>query len=394
MKNFARNADPSVLKFDASGISETIRRAFASAGLDSQAGLFKGITETIDRSLTTAGLMRPNQPASSGGSTIEGTAHEIQPSVERLAGATAPAANDPVMPAGDTGTASPGAFTSGSFTCAAGTRAYKMYVPARHEAGHSPMPLIVMLHGCTQSPEDFAAGTRMNALADQHGFVVLYPAQCARANTTKCWNWFRTEDQTRDRGEPAIIAGMTREVAALRGLDTGRIFVAGMSAGAAMAVVLGATYPELFAAVGAHSGLPYGAARDMPSAFGVMNGRAFEATPPPRPVPTIVFHGSADRTVQASNGEAIVRHAAQGWPDGATLRRELRSGVAAGGTRYDQTTYIDADNRVVAEQWVLHGAAHAWSGGSAAGSYTDPRGPDASAEMVRFFLSQPRASSD
>jgi poly(hydroxyalkanoate) depolymerase family esterase len=393
LKNFAHKSDPSATKFDASGISRTIQRALASAGLASQSGLVEGITETINRSLTAAGLLRNTEPARDEGSTFEGTAREIQAMPDLLPAQTARAANDPVMPAPDRETARAGVFTSGSFTCAAGTRAYKVYVPACHlEAGRAPMPLVVMLHGCTQSPEDFAAGTRMNTLADQHGFVVVYPAQCARANASKCWNWFNSEHQGRDRGEPAIIAGITREVAALYDLDPRRIFVAGMSAGAAMAVVLGATYPDLFAAVGAHSGLPYGAAHDMPSAFGAMNGRA--APSAATLVPTIVFHGKADRTVQASNSDFIVRQAARARADGSPLRREVRSGVAADGMRYDQTIHIDTADRVVAEQWVLHGAAHAWSGGSAAGSYTDARGPDASAEMVRFFLSQPRAGAD
>jgi poly(hydroxyalkanoate) depolymerase family esterase len=394
LKNFAHKSDPSAPKFDASGISETIRRALASAGLDTQSGLVTGITETINRSLATAGLMRSNEPARNEGVTIEGTAREVQPSIELPAPETPPAANDPVIPALDRGTARPGVFTSGTFTCAAGTRAYKVYVPASHDVGNAPMPLVVMLHGCTQSPDDFAAGTRMNALADQHGFVVVYPAQCGRANASKCWNWFRSEDQGRDRGEPSIIAGIAREVAARHGLDTGRIFVAGMSAGAAMAVVLGATYPDLFAAVGAHSGLPYGAAHDMPSAFGAMQGRAPRAAASTPMVPTIVFHGDADRTVQASNGDAIVRQAARASGDGATLRRDVQQGVAADGTRYERTTYIDAAERIVTEQWVLDGAAHAWSGGNPAGSYTDARGPDASAEMVRFFLAQRRGDTN
>lgn len=372
-----------------SSISETIRRALASAGLGRQSALSRQITETIDQSLTKAGLMRPGEPRHDDESIIEGTAREVEASIEIPAQARA--SNDPDIAAPHAEIARTGTFATSTFTCAAGTRTYKIYLPACHaDAGRAPMPLVVMLHGCTQSPEDFAAGTRMNALADQHGFVVVYPAQCATANASRCWNWFRAEDQARDRGEPAIVAGIAREVASLHGLDTKRIFVAGMSAGAAMAVILGATYPDLFAAVGAHSGLPYRAAHDMPSAFGAMKGRTNHAAATTPMVPTIVFHGDTDPTVKASNGEAIVRHVLNRHDDGTGVRCDVESGVTPAGTTYERSTYVDAAGRIVAEQWVLHGAAHAWSGGSAAGSYTDVRGPDASAEMVRFFLSQPR----
>ena len=387
-------ADPSATKFDARGITETIERALASAGLNAQSGLTRGIMDTINQSLTTAGLMQPSASPSDGSVIMEGTAREVESPVSIRNMRIAPAANDPVGPALDKETGRDGEFLSRSFTNASGTRVYKVYVPACHaDAAQAPMPLVVMLHGCTQSPDDFAAGTRMNALADRLGFVVVYPAQSGGANGSKCWNWFRAEDQGRDGGEPSIVAGITREVAARYGVDERRIFVAGMSAGAAMAVVLGATYPDLFAAVGAHSGLPYRAAHDMPSAFGAMHGGASPAGVTATAVPTIVFHGDADHTVQARNGESIIEQALRSRADRSTLRSDVQSGLAAGGTRYHRTTYVDAADRVVAEQWLLHGAAHAWSGGSAAGSYTDPRGPDASAEMIRFFLSQPPAST-
>ena len=394
MENCAGKAGPSATKFDASGVAATIERALASAGLDTRSGLVKGIMETINHSLTTAGLMSPSAPPSGRGTTIDGTAREVDPPIAISDARASHAANDPVERAPDKEAGSHGEFLNCSFTHSTGTHAYKVYVPASHSAASSaPMPLLVMLHGCTQSPDDFAAGTRMNALADEHGFVVVYPAQSGSANGTKCWNWFRPEDQCRDRGEPSIVAGITREVASRYGADERRIFVAGMSAGAAMAVILGATYPDLFAAVGAHSGLAYRAAHDMPSAFGAMRGKASKAGAPPvaTAVPTIVFHGHADHTVQARNGEAIIEQVVGARADRASLRTDVQSGIAAGGARYDRTIYVDATDRVVAEQWLLHGAAHAWSGGSAAGSYTDARGPDASTEMVRFFLSQPRA---
>jgi poly(hydroxyalkanoate) depolymerase family esterase len=266
--------------------------------------------------------------------------------------------------------------------------------------------MVVMLHGCTQSPDDFAAGTRMNAIAEQQGFLVVYPAQAANANGSRCWNWFRPEDQSRDRGEPSLIAGITREVLSNYRVDERRIFVAGLSAGAAMAVILGATYPEMYAAVGAHSGLPYGAARSMPSAFGAMKGgRAIDsrsnlpATPTVcRPqaehrVPTIVFHGDRDQTVDARNGAEIVKQATVGGSGEPRLRASVHEGAASGGRTYSVTVYADAANQPVVEQWVLHGAGHAWSGGSPRGSFTDTCGPDASAEMIRFFYSQQRAGT-
>ena len=383
--------------FDARGVTGTIQRALASAGLDTQSGLVKGVMDTIHRSLTTAGLMDPIEATGGRGTTIEGTARKLDSAIDIEDARNARAANDPVASplAGEPGPT--GSFLNGSFTNAAGTRAYKVYVPACHSvASREPLPMIVMLHGCTQSPDDFAAGTRMNALADMHGFVVVYPAQSGGANVSKCWNWFRSDDQSRDRGEPSIVAGITREVASRYGVDEKRIFVAGMSAGAAMAVILGATYPDLFAAVGAHSGLPYRAAHDVPSAFGAMHGGAGPAgaRSAATGVPTIVFHGDADRTVEARNGEAIIAQILASRADPSSLRIETQSGIAAGGIRFDRTTYVDAAGKVLAEQWVLQGAAHAWSGGSAAGSHTDARGPDASAEMVRFFLAQPHARTE
>jgi len=255
--------------------------------------------------------------------------------------------------------------------------------------------MVVMLHGCTQSPDDFAAGTRMNALADEHGFIVVYPAQSAAANAQKCWNWFRTEDQVRESGEPAVIAGITREVAAAYRIDRRRIFVAGLSAGAAMAVILATTHPDLYAAVGAHSGLAYRAASDMPSAFRAMHGGSVLVTSPAGtalPVPVIVFHGDSDRTVHAANATAIVRQAV-GAHAGASKPHEASSGTGARGRRFSRKVYVAANGGVVAEHWVVHGAGHAWSGGSTAGSFADEAGPDASREMIRFFLSLPRAGT-
>jgi len=253
--------------------------------------------------------------------------------------------------------------------------------------------MVVMLHGCTQTPEDFAAGTRMNALADRHGFLVLYPAQAANANGQKCWNWFRPEDQERDRGEPSLIAGMTRKVASEYRVDERRIFAAGLSAGAAMAVILGATYPDVYAAVGAHSGLPFGAAHDMVSAFNAMRGTGrtdSSSMVKVGLVPTIVFHGDADHTVNVKNGATIVEQATLGCVDKARLSSSTEQGVS-GVRKYTRTILANGSNQPVVEEWLLHGAGHAWSGGSPEGSFTDSSGPDASTEMVRFFYAQLRA---
>jgi poly(hydroxyalkanoate) depolymerase family esterase len=258
-----------------------------------------------------------------------------------------------------------------------------------------------MLHGCTQSADDFAAGTRMNGLADEHGFLVVYPEQAVPANTSKCWNWFNPHDQRRDEGEPSLIAGIVREVAARHGADPQCIFVAGLSAGAAMAVVLGATYPELFAGVGAHSGLPYASAHDVSSALAAMKGgrsrtRTLNGVPAAAravaPVPVIVFHGDRDHTVQASNGVQIVQQALQAYrarAGGTRLSASTHEGIADGGRRFSRTVHADAEGHGRVEQWIVHGAGHAWSGGQASGSFTDVTGPDASAEMLRFFMALP-----
>ena len=406
----ARKPAGSTPAFDTRDITVTIQRALASAGLDTQSGPMKSVTDTIERALSSAGLAQnPGTPASEG-VTIDGVARDITPRRDAKgadAGAVPGAATQDAATHDRTAqaeTAQAGQFLSRSFTCEAGTRAYRLYIPATYRPDLAePVPAIVMLHGCTQSPEDFATGTRMNALADRHGFLVIYPAQPAQANPTKCWNWFRPEDQRRALGEPALIAGITREVVAGYRIDPKRIFVAGMSAGAAMAVVLGETYPDLFAAVGAHSGLDYGVAHDVPSAMvamkgsGVVNGQASQTASsrgslPQREsrVPTIVFHGDRDMTVNVRNGAAIVDRVTAGSNGDPALRPGIEDGLAASGRTCRRTTYVDSAGRVLVEYWILTGAGHAWSGGNPAGSFTDARGPDASAEMVRFFQAQNR----
>ena len=284
-----------------------------------------------------------------------------------------------------------GHFSARTYANDAGRRNYKLYVPSGYTG--APLPLIVMLHGCTQDADDFSAGTRMNTLAEQHDCLVAYPIQPRRANPSRCWNWFKPSDQQRERGEPALIAGITRDVMGSHGVDRARVYVAGLSAGGAMAAVMIHTYPELYAAAGIHSGLPYRCAHDLPSALAAMKGgkqarRApfangnDRSTAPKRPL--IVFHGDADATVHPSNGSELLREFGPSTPP---LAEALNS--QAGG-RLCTRQRLTAVNGVEAEYWIIHGASHAWSGGSVGGTYTDASGPDASAEMVRFFLAHPQ----
>jgi poly(hydroxyalkanoate) depolymerase family esterase len=283
-----------------------------------------------------------------------------------------------------------GADLSRSFTCEAGSRDYKIYVPRRTNG--RKRPLFIMLHGCTQNPDDFALGTHMNRLAEEHGFIVAYPGQPVSANQTACWNWFNRKDQLRDAGEPSIIAGITRTTMAEFGIDAGQVFVAGLSAGGAMAAIMGATYPELYAATGIHSGLAYGSAIDVASAFAAMKGtpvlalRKHHAKSVNGHVRTIVFQGAADPIVHPSNAEAIVAGARAGLTG---PRQETQQEGSAGGRVCTRMVIADADGVPEVEYWAIAGLAHAWSGGSPEGSYTDQHGPDASREMLRFFLASP-----
>ena len=278
-----------------------------------------------------------------------------------------------------------GQFIAGSYAQQHGTRPYKLYVPTGYVAGKS-LPLVVMLHGCTQDPDDFAAGTRMNRLAEERQCFVLYPAQTKSANQSRCWNWFRRAHQRRDKGEPAIIAGMTREVVRRYGVDARKVYIAGLSAGGAMAAVMGVAYPDLYAAVGIHSGLPVGSAHDVASAFAAMRGA------PPVPasgaargiVPAIVFHGDRDATVHPSNGAQVASQCVDS--DDKSIVVVMQRGQVPGGHAYTCSVHTDAAGRVLLEHWEVHGAGHAWSGGSDRGSFTDPKGPDAAREMLRFFL--------
>jgi poly(hydroxyalkanoate) depolymerase family esterase len=281
-------------------------------------------------------------------------------------------------------------FLSLTFTGSAGSRPYKLYVPGGYRAGQ-PVPLIVMLHGCTQSPDDFAAGTRMNEVAERQNILVAYPGQTAAANMQKCWNWFNEDDQQRNAGEPCLIAGITRQIMAEYSVDPQKVFVAGLSAGGAAAAIMGSAYPELYAAVGVHSGLACGAASNMQSAFTAMrHGVPGDEKRDIRVVPSIIFHGDQDKTVNPRNGDFVAEQLA----GRAAVSKQSEEGKVPGGHAYHRIVSLDAGGRTVAEQWVIHGAGHAWAGGSSSGSYTDPHGPNATEEMVRFFMEHPQTSSE
>jgi poly(hydroxyalkanoate) depolymerase family esterase len=282
-------------------------------------------------------------------------------------------------------------FLTRSFSCDAGTRMYKLYIPV--SARDRPRGLVLMLHGCTQDPDDFATGTNMNVLADTQGLLVAYPGQPRSANGSSCWNWFNPPDQMRDAGEPSILAGIARTIASDYQLDRCQVFTAGFSAGGAMAAVLAETYPDVFSAVGIHSGLAYRSANDVISAFAIMRGDAgpsFKEQQRPGKridprVRMIVFQGTADQTVHPSNAARIIGAA---HPATAAEYVKQDSGRSPGGQFYKRTINHDEQNVPVSECWLVDGAQHAWSGGHPSGSFTDPHGPDASSEMVRFFLNE------
>jgi poly(hydroxyalkanoate) depolymerase family esterase len=365
---------------DPAGATAVIQAALAAGGLSQQAA---------HRTASDAAAPEPRPPY---GARLKRPLGEVVRTLasgrRRLArgglpGETPPARTpEPPLPVGAD-------FRDLRFACDAGARRYRLYVPST--AGEGLQGLVVMLHGCTQSPEDFAAGTGMNRLAESHRLLVAYPAQTGGDNTMSCWNWFRPQDQARGGGEPAILAGLAAAVRDEFAVPADRVFVAGLSAGGAMAAILAEAYPDVFAGVGIHSGLASGSANDVMSAFTAMRGQG--ALPPrpsgPGPAPRmIVFHGAADGTVHPSNAQRIVA----GRPGEAGPTRSTRHPGGDGGRGYTRMVAETGDGTPELECWIVDGAGHAWSGGHPSGSYTDPSGPSASAEMVRFFLADPDAT--
>jgi poly(hydroxyalkanoate) depolymerase family esterase len=332
----------------------------------------------------------------------------------------APLVQEPTAPTARPAPASkprPASFAELSFRSGDTPYAYRLYVPGSdgldataHAAAAEPalMPLVVLLHGCKQNATDFALGTGMNELAEAGKYLVLYPEQSSSANSMRCWNWFDAAHQSRGSGEPKMIAALIAKVIKTHGADPSRVYIAGLSAGGAMAAIMAGLYPELFAAVGVHSGLPPGAANDVISAFSAMRRGASKTRAAGDGandanadendafvMPTIVFHGSADKTVNPDNGEQIT-DAALAALGGAGIRlkkveqSEDSPGTPSGRRDTTRTIYRAADGKSFVEHWAIGSGPHAWSGGDAAGSFTDPHGPSASQAMVEFFLQHRR----
>ncbi len=363
-------------------MNTTFQQLMADATRLTQSGELRAATDAIQAAM---------RGAMSAPSNVTSEAHDTNdPNNTDVIEGTARRVDEPDLPNTDSTPAEnealgTGQFIEGRHTFASDSRQYKLFVPPQTHRSASragkALPLVVMLHGCTQNPDDFALGTGMNeaALASDEGFFVLYPAQTSQANTSRCWNWFKRSHQQRGLGEPALLADMTREMIKRHAIDPQRVYVAGLSAGGAMAAILGEAYPDIFAAVGVHSGLAVGAAKDVNSAFSAMkSGAASTLKSNGKTVPTIVFHGDKDVTVHPVNGEQAVQSSA------GSAAATVSTGTD-NGRSFTRSVYA-TDGRVVAEHWTVQGAGHAWSGGSAKGSYADAKGPNATKEMLRFFL--------
>jgi poly(hydroxyalkanoate) depolymerase family esterase len=300
----------------------------------------------------------------------------------------------------------PGALEELTITAAGRTRRALVHPPTGVPA-QTAVPLVCMLHGCTQDAASFAVATQMNEAADRHGFVAVYPQQERGDNQQRCWNWFLPEHQARGAGEPASIAAVIRQVAGTTTpwtIDSRRIFVAGLSAGGAMAAILAATHPDLFAAIAVHSGLAYRSATSLNGAFTAMArggedairlGRAAHATMGrlARPVPSIVVHGLDDRTVAPVNAEQVLQQSMTANRLAAPRIGQFdfsrpsatERGEVDGGHAYVRSRWMDPRGALMHELLSVDGLGHAWSGGAPHASYADARGPDATEAIWRFF---------
>ena len=370
----------------------SVRSALPTAALQTAGGPADALERSAGAAADLPGKTQPGAPLSvtpsSGTKRVRGSFAGLRPVRSRrplaevlrllgegrrsLEGVTA-AAQEPEIPAA-------AEFQEAWHATSSGSRRYRLYLPASLGAA-PPAGLVLMLHGCRQNPEDFAIGTGMNAQAEAHRLIVAYPGQTAASNGLCCWNWFRPGDQGRGDGEPAMLASLAETLRDRFGVPADRVFVAGLSAGGAMSAVLAETYPDVFAAAGIHSGVAAGMANDAVSAFAAMCGekRRTRALDPAIPrARVIVFQGTGDRTVHPVNAKRLI--ARHGAPKLAVSRS------ATGGRSYTRSVLGAGGAAPAAECWLIDGQPHAWSGGVPAGSYTDPTGPAASAEMVRFFL--------
>lgn len=290
-----------------------------------------------------------------------------------------------------------GEFTVREVGTPEGPRRYKLFVPTNYDKSR-PSPLLIVLHGCTQDPDDIARGTQFNSLAGEKRMLVAYPEQPQKANGLKCWNWFDPAHQQREKGEPALIAAITRKVIEEYAIDPRRVYIAGLSAGAAMALTVAYAYPEIYAAAGIHSGIAYGAAGSIGEAIKSMAAGApypdslasavVKGMGSRRSFPAIVFQGGADKSVKPVNAGQVVSQLSDLHSLGGLKKGSPSAGITDGGYRYARTTYGKGKPSI--EEWIVDELGHAWSGGSIEGTYTDPKGPVASREMLRFFVQHPR----
>lgn len=371
-------------------MNDQMQAAMAEAARLTRAGRLAEATALIQRTL--GGMSAPVGRATRADAPNEAVVRvvEVPPP---LLGATIRGGDGALRP----GVVSPssrsgGKFIDAAYSNTAGTRTYKLYIPGSYTG--QAVPLVIMLHGCTQDSADFATGTRMNIFAEEKTFIAAYPEQVLSANISKCWNWFQPAHQQRDMGEPSAIAGITRQIMNTYQVDINRVYVAGMSAGGAMAVIMAATYPDLYAAVGVHSGLAYRAAHNVRSGFATMRRGADQfAQQLTTAIPLIAFHGDRDTTVSPVNTDHLLDQwlQAMSYKQGRSAHStKVERGQVTGGRAYTRSIYHDANGHTIVEKWLVHQAGHTWSGGSSDGSFTDPRGPDASKEMLRFFAEHSR----
>jgi poly(hydroxyalkanoate) depolymerase family esterase len=300
-------------------------------------------------------------------------------------------------------------WVSGTASTSTGSRNYRLWVPSGLEK-QNPVPLVMMLHGCMQKPEDLATISGMNEIADRNGFLAVYPEQTIEANPLRCWNWFDPKHQSRDSGEPALLAAVVKQVQTTNSVDANRIYVVGISAGAAMAVVMGVTYPDLFNGIGVCAGLEFKAGTNAETGLAAMK----QGGPDPRQqgivafnaiaenlrgkskrrMPLIVFQGDADPYVNPLNAEQLITQWAktndylEDARDNDSVKNQPASkteGSVPGGHEFTKSVYNDRAGRLLLEKWMVKGLSHAWSGSPTAGPFADPKGPNASLEMWRFF---------